>query len=157
MSARSSFIQRLIRWRFLIVVNVLVIIFFGMSFGREVVRSRSIDAEIAALQAQADALVVTNQEMLNLQTAMQTESFIEREARLKLGLKKPGETVVVIKDGKSVAVEGEGLTDSSDPLGYVINEQTDTASFSGEALVNPVKWWYYFFDKNIFNDLVQYE
>ena len=65
--------QRLIRSRFLIVVNLSVIIFLGMSLGREWVRSRTIDAEIAALQAQTDDLVTTNQEMLNLQTAMQTE------------------------------------------------------------------------------------
>ena len=156
-SPRSPFIQRLIRSRSLIVVNLLVIIFLGMSLGREVVRSRSIEADIAALQAQADDLVTSNQEMLNLQTAMQTESFIEREARLKLGLKKPGETVVVITDDESDAVIDEGSTDPTDPLGYVIDEETDEASFSTQNLANPLKWWYYFFDRNIFTDLVTYE
>ncbi len=148
--------QRLIRSRFLIVVNLSVIIFLGMSLGREWVRSRTIDAEIAALQAQTDDLVTTNQEMLNLQTAMQTESFIEREARLKLGLKKLGETVVVIKDGQNDSLD-EDTTNPTDPLGYVIDEQTDDTSFGADNLANPLKWWYYFFDRNIFNDLVTYE
>lgn len=147
-SSRSPLIQRLIRSRFFIVINLLVIIFLGMSLGREMIRSRSIEADIAHLQAQADELTQSTQDLLNLQTAMQTESFIEREARLKLGLKKPGETVVVIQD--------EARDDSSvisddplDPLDFVIDEQTPQ-----EELANPLKWWYYFFDKIAFNTLV---
>lgn len=147
-SRESSFIQRLIRSRFLIVINLLVIIFLGMSFGREMIRSRLIEADIANLQAQADELTQSTQDLLNLQTAMQTESFIEREARLKLGLKKPGETVVVIQE------EGNGDTsmisdDPLDPLDLVIDDETPQ-----EELANPLKWWYYFFDKTAFNTLV---
>lgn len=145
---RSPFIQRLIRSRFLIVVNLLVIIFLGISFGREVVRSRSIASEISALQAQADELTMSNQEMLNLQTAMQTESFIEREARLKLGLKKPGETVVVIQQEGSEDLS-QIPEDPLDPLDFVIDDATPQ-----EELGNPLKWWYYFFDKMAFNTMV---
>jgi cell division protein FtsB len=143
------------------VVNVLVITFLGLSLGREMIRSRAIDAEIEDLQAKADALTASNQEMLNLQTAMQTESFIEREARLKLGLKKPGEMVVVIQDedkglarGRATAegeqMETKGTEDPNDPLGYVIDRTEETT-----VVANPTKWWYYFFDKFAFNALVE--
>ncbi len=154
-SNRSPFIQRLIRSRYLIVVNVLVIIFLGLSLSREVIRSRAIDAEIADLQARADSLTVDTQAMLELQTAMQTESFIEREARLKLGLKKPGETVVVLRDEQDQTLSAE--EDSTDPLHYVIDPTTGESGQSEADIGNPTKWWYYFFDKSRFNELVAYE
>ena len=147
---RTTFVQRLIRWRFLIIVNVLVIVFLGMSLGRETVRSRSIQTQISELQAQAQALTARNIEISELRTAMQTEAFIEREARLKLGLKKPGETVVVVQDG--LGGQEASTADPSDPLGYVVDNLDD-----GRAVANPTRWWYYFFDKNAFNALSEYD
>lgn len=148
---KSSFVGRLIRWRFLIVVNLFVVAFLGMSLGREVVRSRSITAEITTLQNEAESLVTRNIEISELKTAMQTESYIEREARLKLGLQKPGETVVVIQDDSNGENTLSG-TDPTDPLGYML-EEVDVDS----AVANPTKWWYYFFDKNSFNVMSDYE
>lgn len=151
-SPRGTFFDRLIRWRLLLVVNLLVVAFLGVSLSREVVRSRAIGAEIAQLQAQADELAAQNIDLSELRTAMQTESYIEREARLKLGLKKSGETVVVVQDGQGTGM-GEGQTgDASDPLDLVLDDQ-ETAV----AVANPTKWWYYFFDKNSFNALIGYE
>jgi len=147
-SYRQSFILRLIRWRFLIVVNVVIIVFLGLTFGREYFRSREIQSEISKLQTQADTLAARNIALSELQTAIQTESFIEREARLKLGMKKPGEEVVVIQEGK---VE-EGIEDldgpevKSDPLDLVLDDQAGQL-----RIANSTKWWYYFFDKKSFD------
>ncbi|MBI4714158.1 septum formation initiator family protein [Candidatus Uhrbacteria bacterium] len=141
MSHNKSFIARLIRWRFLIVVNVVIIIFIGLTFGREFFRAREIQSEIKKLQTQAGTLAARNVALSELQTAIQTESFIEREARLKLGMKKPGEEVVVIQEWKGQ--EGpEGQEDKTDPLDLVIDDQ------SGQTrIANSTKWWYFFFDK----------
>jgi len=147
-SYRQSFISRLIQWRFLIVVNVVIIVFLGLTFGREYFRSREIQSEISKLQTQADTLAARNIALSELQTAIQTESFIEREARLKLGMKKPGEEVVVIQEGK---VE-EGIEDldgpevKSDPLDLVLDDQAGQL-----RIANSTKWWYYFFDKKSFD------
>ncbi len=121
-----------------------------MSLGREVVRNSTIDAEIAALETEAEELATRNIEISELKTAMQTESFIEREARLKLGMKKPGETVVVVQDDVQ---QQEPLTDDAyDPLGYVMGMEE-----SREVVANPTKWWYYFFDKTTFDQINSYE
>ncbi len=144
MNHNQSFITRLIRWRFLIVVNVVIIIFIGLTFGREFFRSREIQSEIQKLQTQADTLAARNVALSELQIAIQTESFIEREARLKLGMKKPGEEVVVIKEGEDrEGIEGlEGLEAKSDPLNLVLDNQTEQTH-----IANSTKWWYYFFGK----------
>lgn len=150
-SPRGTFFERLIRWRLLLVVNLLVVVFLGFSLSREVVRTRTIGAEIAQLQAQADELAAQNIDLSELRTAMQTESYIEREARLKLGMKKPGETVVVVQEEGTSAI-GEETGDANDPLDLVLDDQMTTV-----VVANPTKWWYYFFDKNTFNVLSDYE
>jgi len=148
---RSSFIQRMIQWRFLIVLNAFLIIFLGISFGREIIRNHSIGSEIAHLQQQADSLVAQNIEISELKTAIQTESYIEREARLKLGMKKPGETVYIIQQEQDPSQTQ--ITDNpNDPLGLVLTDSEETM-----AVANPTKWWYYFFDKQSYNTFSHYE
>ncbi len=149
-SYRQSFISRLIQWRFLVVVNVLIIVFLGLTFGREYFRSREIQSEINKLQTQADTLVARNIALSELQTAIQTESFIEREARLKLGMKKPGEEVVVVKEAMEVT-EASEVTEKgneADPLNLVLDNKTEQT-----RIANSTKWWYYFFDKKAFEGI----
>ncbi len=149
---RGTFVERLISWRFLFVLNFVVIVFLSLSLGKEVVRNNTIQSEISALQVQAAELADENSNISALQSALQSESYIEREARLKLGMKKPGENVVVIQDEESV-VTGEGVVvDSSDPLGFVITDLS-----TNMALANPTKWWYYFFNKQAFDQISAYE
>jgi cell division protein FtsB len=146
--SRSSFIYRLIHWRFLVFVNIFVIIFLGIAFGREAVRSRAIDADIHNLQNRIDTLSTRNYEIAELQNALGTESFIEREARLKLGLKKPGESVVVIHDDLATQDGSTYGSDPNDPLDLVIDEGALPVSFA-----NPTKWWCYFFDKQSYKKI----
>lgn len=146
--------HRFFQWRWLFFVNVCILVLLFASVGREWIRSRTIEMEISRLQEQADGLMTQNVEMAQLQTAMQSEAFIEREARLKLGLKKPGETVIVLQDDQSMTQETEMTdTDPADPLDYVIDpdEQHDSAS----RFANPTKWWFYFFEKNLFNSFYE--
>jgi len=150
-SYRQSFISRLIRWRFLVVVNVVIIVFLGLTFGREFFRSREIQSEISKLQSQADTLASRNIALSELQTAIQTESFIEREARLKLGMKKPGEEVVVIQEGNGEESQ-DGQEDKTDPLNLVLDDQSEPT-----RIANSTKWWYYFFDKKTFDGISKYK
>ncbi len=150
---RTTFVQRIVKWRFFFVVNLLLVVFLGMTLGREFFRTREIQNEINELQAQADSLATRNIALSELQTAVQTESFIEREARLKLGMKKPGEKVVVVQEVEKGQTGQKGENqDVSDPLGLVLDTQE-----SQPRIANATKWWYYFFDKTAFNALLSYE
>ncbi len=149
---RGTFVERLLSWRFLFVVNFIIIVFLSLSLGKEVMRNNTIQSEISALQVQAAELADDNSNISALQSALESESYIEREARLKLGMKKPGENVVVIQDGDSVVTGRGTVVDSSDPLGLVISD-----SSTDIALANPTKWWYYFFNKQAFDQISAYE
>lgn len=141
--ARKPFWKRLIEFRLLFVVNAVILVMLGLSFGREWMRNREIRQEIARLEAQAAALGTRNLEIADLNTAFRTESFIEREARLKLGMKKPGESVVVIQNGSqtvaAASVGGEEARTANDPRTLLAMEA------DVPELANPSKWWHYFF------------
>jgi cell division protein FtsB len=103
---------------------VLAAVWVGVSLTREILRNRSIDMEIQRIEAEAQSLEVKNLEILNLVKQFEDADFLEREARLKLGLQKEGEKVVVInKSGNGSETVGNG----------------------GENLSNPAMWWNYFF------------
>ncbi len=154
---RHTFLSRVIRWKYLSVVNVILIVLIGFAFGREFFRSYEIQKQIHQLQAQADALSARNISLSELQTAIQTQSFIEREARLKLGMKKPGEDVVIIPEEKKDEVKSGDSSlstgpNSSDPLGLVMNDSTEKPKIE-----NSTKWWDYFFNKPSFKAIAGYE
>lgn len=142
--ARKPFWRRILEFRLLFVINAVVFVALAFSFGREWIRNREIRDQIASLQAQAESLEARNLEIADLNTAFRTQSFIEREARLKLGLKKPGENVVIIQNGQSTPVantdgETENVTQAQDPRALLA--QADVP----EEVANPSKWWQYFF------------
>jgi len=143
--------QRILHWRYLYVINLLLILLIAISFGREMMHRRDIDSQILSLQKQAQNMQTQNTVLSELHDAVQTESYIEREARLKLGLKKPGESVVVLKGGDSDRNEKKTdsgkVGDMSDPLGLVSD-----GSGIKKPLANSTKWWYYFFNKQAYHD-----
>ena len=153
--ARSTgtVIQNILHWRYLYIVNGVLILLVVFTFGREMIRSHDIDQQILSLKKQSIALQTQNTAISELHDAVQTESFIEREARLKLGLKKPGETFVIVKDGKSnvhdSAVTGKGSPDSLADVSPGLGTK--------KALANSTKWWYYFFNKQAYHDSLSYD
>lgn len=131
---KASIISRILSFRYLFVLNLVVIGLLFAGFGREYVRARDIQRDIGELQQRAQQLQAKNLELTELATALRTQSNIEREARLKLGLKKPGENVVVVRHDDPGA----------DPLlmSALVPEDPTVA--------NPSRWWYYFFDRDRF-------
>lgn len=118
----------------LVGVGVLGLLFIG--FGREYVRNRQIENEIAALQAEHDQLEDGRLASLELIGDLSSEYYLEREARMKRGLGEPGETLVVVD-----------LKDQLKPEGEVLGATAD------DGLRNPARWFYYFFDPVRFAEL----
>ncbi|MEA3272556.1 MAG: septum formation initiator family protein [Patescibacteria group bacterium] len=107
-------------------VVFIILVFVSISLVREIARNRIIDTEIKKIEDEAERLEVKNLEILELVKELEDTDFLEKEARLKLGLQKPGENVVVInRIGQEKQIFGE-----SDSLNNKIN---------------PVRWRYYFF------------
>ena len=149
----SSFFYRVFHWRYAFIVHTILILLIAFSFGREVIRRRSVDQEIRSLQQQSASLQAQNNTISNLRSAVQTESFIEREARLKLDLKKPGERLLIIK-GLDESDKKEQTNDKSSTVDS-FGSASDLAE-TKKTLANSTKWWYYFFNKSKFTELTSY-
>lgn len=109
-------------------LGVLAVI-TGAGFVREYLRSRQIDQEILSLKQEADRLQVRNFQVSSLEASLQNGEYLEREARLKLGLRKEGEQVVVLQQPEAPAPSPAAQAAAQEP-----------------GWSNPKKWWTLFVD-----------
>ncbi len=119
----SSFLTS--TWVFVFILVLLLV--FSVSLIREVMRKIEIQRQIAALEEKIDSLENDNKQLESLIAYLQTDDFIEEEARKKLSLKKPGEKVIAVPE---------------------LEESSDSSNASTSTLPNWRLWWYYFFNNN---------
>ena len=106
------------------VVIFLVVLFY---LAQGTVRSYKVNSEITDLENEINHLAKQNQDLGQLISYLKSDTFIEQEAKLKLGLKKPGENLVVMP------LPDEAQTENN----VSVNKET----------TNSAKWWAYFFNK----------
>ena len=124
--------SRYLRLRSLLFINLCILGILLFSFGKEFLRTRSIEQEIQELEQQANSLTARHQELTQWQRLFQTEGFLEREARLKLGLQKPGEQIIVIDRSPQIT-------------STLATEESHSSKGFSSFTENPKKWWRYFF------------
>lgn len=123
------------KW-FLIVGGILLIL-LSISLTKELYRSYKINKEISDLNQEISSLEKANDEYSQLIEYLKTDRYFEEQARLKLGLKSPGEQVIVVKGDESSIDNGLVGDDSESNLGLLANGESN--------LSNPEKWLTYFF------------
>ena len=125
------------RLGWLVVGLAVFAVLAGGAFVRESLRARQIDREIASLRDEAERLRVRNFEISALESSLSSGEFLEREARMKLGLQKEGEQAVVVQTAEA--------------------PETDAVRLDGAAPAvwsNAKKWWTYFTDPEAFRNYV---
>jgi len=129
-------------WRSKILALVLaaLIILISLPLIKKFNQQRALNQEIKNLQAESERLSGKNQDLKDLIGYLQGDSFVEKEARLKMDLKQPGEQVAVVKDQNADA--------AVDQNNSVINSVFNIPGLDKQAeapLTNPQKWKRYFF------------
>jgi cell division protein FtsB len=119
----------------MLVGSVLLAAAFMVGFGREYLRNRSIEREIAGLQSENSRLEGKKLEFLSLIDDLSSEYYLEEQSRTKQGMAKPGETLILVDTGEYDAKPAGAVKGASDEL---------------SGLSNPSKWLYYFFDHEHF-------
>ncbi|MEI7749690.1 MAG: hypothetical protein WCJ25_01660 [Candidatus Moraniibacteriota bacterium] len=89
---------------------ILVVLVIGtgavLSSGwKEMERSKRIEAEVAALRQEADSIRGENRTIGEKISFFSTQSFEEREAKAKLGMKKNDEEAVALDTGTVLGVD----------------------------------------------------
>ncbi|MCR4312494.1 MAG: septum formation initiator family protein [Candidatus Uhrbacteria bacterium] len=123
------------RLKIAIILNLVIFSVLGFGFGREYLRNLEIEQEIARMEGENDRLEADRLEAMRLIQDLSSTYYLEGEARTKRGLGEPGETMIIVKDDGDASDADEAV-----PL-------TDT------TIVNPLRWYYYFFDHARFDDV----
>lgn len=123
--------KRFFSSKFFSFFGLIVLGFLIFSFGKKFLESRDIDREIKTVEGQIAKLEAKDKELESFLNFLNSDAFLEQEARLKFNLQKPGESVVIIppsgKKQENNGGEGRTAEDGKTPPG------------------NPAKWWKYFF------------
>jgi cell division protein FtsB len=125
-TSSRTWLSRLLNWRLMLPVNLVLIAFIGWNLMREVGNGAHVNDQLQQLNKEIAQLDAENGEYSSLIAKLGTSAFVEREARLKLGYQKPGEQTLVLQD--------------------ISTASTDAVSAPADApTTNPGRWWQYFF------------
>lgn len=138
--ADKNLLTHVLRHRLFLLLSLILFLFLAFSFGREYVRNKQISKSIAQLESQAQMLEERNVEIAQINAQLESEQFLEKEARLRLGLVKSGERVVVVsgEDSQTVDIGGEAIMNE-------IDEELPAGTVG--------RWRAYFFDTDTFDRL----
>ena len=121
--------------KFLVLAGVITIILISIPLAKNISQRYEIDQEIKEMEREIAELESRNRSLSGVISYLESDRFIEEQARLQMGLKKHGEEVAVIKEN-----EGAGE--------FLMNEYggSDGNINSNGQISNPRKWWRYFFE-----------
>lgn len=133
MKRRENFLKKLIRSKIFLAIGLIILVFFSLTLGKRVFEQRKINQEIKKLEEEIEILESRNSELSKLIEYLNTNLYIEEAARIKLGLQKPGESVVIVPN-EIFNEQDEKKKENSQVNNKTILEQS-----------NASKWWDYFF------------
>ena len=141
MAQKTKKIKKILSSKIFLFIVVFILIFLLIGLIKETYRKHQLTSEINELKSNIDKLEGDNQQLIDLMDYFKEDSYLEKEARIKLNLKKPGETVVVLSkdiiDG--VEVVRSGSLDEEE------NKEADLENNDSVEVTNYWKWWEYFF------------
>lgn len=89
--------QRFRSWSLLIVVAVFLFVFVGVSTVRQTYNDWKFDQELVAMQKEIAQLEGKKEQLHALLERLDSPESLDKEARTRLGLKKPEERVIVLQ------------------------------------------------------------
>lgn len=127
MKIKINFISKLFFSPFsLTFIGLGILIFSGMALFEQLNQRYAVNQEKINLEKEIKAMEAKNKDLSRLVGYLQSDDFVESQARLNFGLKKPGEGVVVVtKNDKKDKLEKD----------LIITENKN----------NPQRWADYFF------------
>lgn len=123
-------IRRFLSSKAFFLLGLIVLGFLLFALINKFVESRNITEGMESSRQEITRLEEKNSELSDLLSYLNTDAFLEHEARLKFNMQKPGESVMVVPEGDQNEKSGKEIA-AATPL--------------DELKTNPAKWWNYFF------------
>ncbi len=107
-----------------------ILIAISIPISKNISKRYMIDQEIKELESEIARMEASNENLGKIINYLESDQFVEEQARLNMGLKRPGEEVVVI-----------------DSTGHIAKTENniDGQTRGEKEYSNPVRWWRYFF------------
>lgn len=118
-------------WWIVLIAGALFVT-FSTAIIRELVNGHQVRQQVQRLQSEVASEQQRQGQLQDLIDYLGSPTFQEQEARLKLGLKKTGEQVIVVPA-------------TNDPVDGASTTGTPTTDAAGQPLSRPEQWWQYFF------------
>jgi len=115
----------------------IFVLIAGIGYLNAVLRTNTVEQEIAQLEREREIRRAKRLESLELLEYVRSDRYVEEKARTELNLRLPGEQVIVL--------HGEASATHKGPDGRV----RDTR----HSVSNPLKWWYYFTQRDAILDV----
>ena len=132
-------VKKILEMRSFLLINLVVLFFLSLSFGRTFLRNASIQREIDALESEKAELESQNIALLSLADQLQTKFYLEKEGRKKYGLQRDGERLVIVTE--TATSPAPSTTETTE------GQEDTTAATTDDASQNNLgRWWAFFFD-----------
>ena len=125
--------------RIFFLASLTLCVMFSIGLAKEIINRHQIDQQIENLEREADRLTEENREIGALLDSWSSSNQLEKEARIKLGLQKPGEKVVIVVREEQASSSRQAVEADYRKKGNSIVAVTKTN-------FNPLNWWKYFFN-----------
>jgi cell division protein FtsB len=132
---KRNFFRFLYSPKFISLVGVIILVVISIPLARSLMQKNMVEEEISKMKTEINNLESRNKELDGLMEYLQSDQFLERQARTNFGMKKRGEKVVVIKGKGKVA----GVSTSSDTQSDESGNELKSSNFD--------KWASYFFER----------
>lgn len=140
MAGQEGKFKKILGSKITLFLLLLAFIWLSVNLVNIFYKKYKVNQEIENLKAEIGKVEKSNQEISSLIDYFSSQSFLEKEAKEKLNLKKEGEQVVIIEPAK------EPLATTSQPESVGSQASADQNSASLEkSESNFTRWWRYFF------------
>ncbi|MFA5047596.1 MAG: septum formation initiator family protein [Patescibacteria group bacterium] len=137
--------NKIILSRLLIAGGLILVVLFSVGLIKELYNRHQVNRQVADLEKQISQLQQENGQLSSLVDSWDNGQYLEKEARIKLGLQRPGEKAFLIVNKNSPGADQSGnnfIKPDQEIVGKVIMSQK---IISNDQSPNPLKWWHYFF------------
>lgn len=136
--SKKPFLIKIIFSKIFLILSCLILaLLFGV-VAKKMAQNYSINKEIKNLEMSVAKLEKKNNEFNELINYLNTDRFVEEEARTKLGLRKAGESVIIISSEEGYVADDDNK---------ILKLHSETINKKENIQKNYYLWWQYFIKK----------
>jgi cell division protein FtsB len=140
---RNFFLKLFLNQYVLTILGLAVLLGISFPLARIVTQQYKIDSDVKDLEQEIAAVENKNSGLKKVINYMESDQFVEEQARLKFGLKKPGEEALSV-NSQDPAKDQASKNDNN--TGDKIFTSQGMDKIKVRKISNPEKWWNHFFN-----------